>query len=83
VTRRIRETQNDPELRVWQGRYHDHIIRTETALNHIREYIIHNPARWRKGNYSGVAKAGMNGVPKKASTSAENMDSPCLRAVER
>jgi hypothetical protein len=41
------------------------------------------PYSIKQSNYSGVAKAGMNGVPKKASTSAENMDSPCLRAVER
>jgi REP element-mobilizing transposase RayT len=53
VTRRIREAQNDPDLRVWQSRYHDHIIRTETALNHIREYIMYNPARWREDAFYG------------------------------
>jgi hypothetical protein len=46
VTRRIRETSREPERRVWQGRYHDHIIRSEADLNRIREYVLNNPARW-------------------------------------
>jgi putative transposase len=31
---------------VWQGRFYDHIVRTETSLNRLREYILQNPARW-------------------------------------
>lgn len=46
VTRRIREVYQEPELRLWQGRYHDHIIRSEVDLNRIREYVANNPARW-------------------------------------
>lgn len=46
VTRRIREVYQQPELRLLQGRYHDHIIRSEVDLNRIREYILTNPARW-------------------------------------
>lgn len=34
--------------KIWQGRYHDHIIRHEKVLNYIRDYVIHNPARWQK-----------------------------------
>jgi len=30
----------------WQSRFHDHIIRDETALNKIREYILLNPKLW-------------------------------------
>ena len=30
----------------WQPRFHDHIIRDETSLNKIREYIILNPELW-------------------------------------
>ena len=30
----------------WQRNYHDHIIRDETALQKIREYIAMNPAKW-------------------------------------
>ena len=44
VTARIRK--NIPNLRVWQGRYHDHIIRNEPALNYIRAYVAYNPQVW-------------------------------------
>jgi putative transposase len=36
----------------WKARFHDHIIRDERALEHIRDYIRNNPANWdptRKG----------------------------------
>lgn len=29
---------------VWQANYYEHIIRSETALQKIREYIVNNPA---------------------------------------
>jgi putative transposase len=45
VTAQIRQ-KNDSEIVVWQGRYHDHIIRNEADLNRIREYVMHNPALW-------------------------------------
>lgn len=47
VTRSVRQVLNQPYLKVWQSRYHDHIIRDEAALNKIREYILANPMRWR------------------------------------
>ncbi|MEW4922588.1 transposase [Algibacter sp. 2305UL17-15] len=31
----------------WQTRFYDHIIRDETALKNIRDYIINNPAKWQ------------------------------------
>jgi len=31
---------------VWQRNYHEHIIRNETDLARIREYIDNNPAQW-------------------------------------
>lgn len=46
VTRAERLCCNEPELRLWQTRYHDHIIRNEQDLDRIREYIVCNPARW-------------------------------------
>ena len=30
----------------WQSRYHDHIIRNWTEMNHIAQYIQHNPMKW-------------------------------------
>ncbi len=32
----------------WQPRFYDHIIRNETSLNKIREYIIKNPEMWER-----------------------------------
>jgi REP element-mobilizing transposase RayT len=46
VTARIRAQLGVDNLIVWQSRYHDHIIRDEAGLNHIRSYIENNPARW-------------------------------------
>jgi putative transposase len=44
VTKRLRDaTHNDT---VWQRSYYEHIIRHEESLNRIRQYILHNPARW-------------------------------------
>ena len=31
---------------VWQRNYYDHIIRNESSLDRIRQYIADNPARW-------------------------------------
>ena len=33
---------------IWQGRYHDHIVRNEKSLNKLREYVLDNPARWEE-----------------------------------
>jgi REP element-mobilizing transposase RayT len=44
-TKQIRE-MGFTEFR-WQNRFHDHIIRDEESLSRIRQYIIHNPAKWQ------------------------------------
>ena len=31
---------------VWQRNYYEHVIRDEISLHDIRNYIIHNPAKW-------------------------------------
>ena len=35
-------------MHVWQRNYYEHIIRKETELFEIREYIKLNPVRWKK-----------------------------------
>jgi putative transposase len=50
VTARIRE-MNKTDEKVWQGRYHDHIIRNEKSLNYIREYVANNPQRWEADTF--------------------------------
>lgn len=46
----IRRDKNDNwkpfNKRLWQRNYYEHIIRTETDLNKIREYIKTNPQMW-------------------------------------
>lgn len=37
--------------RLWQERFYDHIIRTERELEHIRNYVASNPARWNEDDY--------------------------------
>ncbi|HAO99202.1 MAG TPA: transposase [Fibrobacteres bacterium] len=47
TTRKINLLRGSPGEIVWQRRFHDHIIRNDTALNNIREYILKNPAKWQ------------------------------------
>jgi putative transposase len=52
VTRHSRNA--NPEYRditIWQGRFHDHIIRNEPDLNRIREYVQNNPALWEADTF--------------------------------
>lgn len=35
-----------PQHAVWQRNYYEHIIRNETELEKIREYIVNNPLNW-------------------------------------
>lgn len=39
--------------KLWQRNYWEHIIRNETELNHIREYIRNNPAQWESDRLYG------------------------------
>ena len=33
-------------IKLWQRSFYDHVIKNETDLNNIREYIVNNPVRW-------------------------------------
>jgi putative transposase len=46
TTIRINSVRLASGVPVWQGRFYEHIIRTEQSLNHIRQYIIGNPQQW-------------------------------------
>lgn len=46
VSRRSHELGSASEASVWQGRFHDKIIRNEVMLNAIRQYIEANPLNW-------------------------------------
>ncbi|MBN1981419.1 MAG: hypothetical protein JW795_07810 [Chitinivibrionales bacterium] len=42
----IYKFHNKPMGKLWQRNYYDHIIRDETSLYYIRNYIQENPMRW-------------------------------------
>ncbi|MBO9998083.1 MAG: transposase [Cyanobacteria bacterium SID2] len=46
TTRQINHLRNSPGGTIWQRNYYEHIIRNETALTQIRDYIATNPMRW-------------------------------------
>lgn len=35
-----------PGIKIWQRNYYEHIIRNESGLSRIRQYIIDNPLKW-------------------------------------
>jgi REP element-mobilizing transposase RayT len=46
VTKRINLLRGITAPPVWQRNYYEHIVRNETALNAIRQYIRQNPVKW-------------------------------------
>jgi len=46
ATLRINAARGTPGARVWQRNYYEHIVRSDSSLNRIRQYIADNPARW-------------------------------------
>ena len=55
VTRTVnaqRATRYQSPVKVWQGRFHDRIIRDEKELLDTRRYIIENPQNWQRDEYA-------------------------------
>ena len=46
TTKRINTMRGTPGASVWQRNYYEHVIRHESALDRIRQYIADNPAGW-------------------------------------
>jgi putative transposase len=46
TTQQINMTRKSPGMPVWQRNYYEHIVRHDSSLNRIREYILKNPGRW-------------------------------------
>lgn len=40
----------------WQERYHEHIIRDQGELSRISNYIINNPANWKRNKFMHETK---------------------------
>jgi REP element-mobilizing transposase RayT len=45
-TRKINKLRDNPGCPVWQRNYYEHVIRNETDLANIRQYIANNPLKW-------------------------------------
>jgi REP element-mobilizing transposase RayT len=45
-TKAVNAVSRQPNDRLWQRSYHEHVIRSEEAQNRIREYIENNPMKW-------------------------------------
>jgi hypothetical protein len=46
ATKRINKLRQTPGAKLWQRNYWEHIVRNESELNRIREYVQNNPAQW-------------------------------------
>jgi len=51
VTKRLRELSGNPDLKIWQRNYYEHIIRNEIDLQNVRQYISFNPLKWEIDDY--------------------------------
>lgn len=45
-THGINQLRSTQEMPVWQRNFYEHVIRGESSLREIREYIANNPAQW-------------------------------------
>lgn len=43
--------KNNHEYFRWHSKFHDHIIRNEAEYKRIKQYIINNPAKWRRDKF--------------------------------
>ncbi len=51
VTKQIKQINTNSLSTVWQRNYYEHIIRDESELDQIREYIANNPLKWQEDKY--------------------------------
>ena len=58
ATKRINAQRSTPSASVWQRNYYERVIRNESALNRIRQYIADNPARWWEDPENPAVAAG-------------------------
>ena len=61
-TKRINQLLGTPGKAMWQGRFHDHIIRNEESLNAVRQYIAENPAKWDEDRENPKLRRGNDAV---------------------
>ena len=60
-TKRINEVRETPGESVWQRNYYEHVIRNESDLNQIRQYILDNPGNWASDAENVNAEMSLRG----------------------
>jgi REP element-mobilizing transposase RayT len=55
TTKQINLMRGTPGIPFWQRNYWEHVIRTDQALNAIRQYVTDNPTRWPWDTYNPAA----------------------------
>lgn len=51
TTKRANKMDGVTGRKIWQIRFHDHVVRNEQDYKEIAEYIDNNPARWEQDRY--------------------------------
>ena len=51
TTKRVNTCLNTPGRRLWQPRFHEHIVRGEKDYEMIWQYIENNPVKWNEDAY--------------------------------
>jgi putative transposase len=55
--------QRSVASKIWQRNYWDHIIRNESELNRIRQYILDNPMQWEQDSLHANPVGANNDSP--------------------
>jgi len=50
TAKHINQIRKSSGKTLWQRNYYEHVVRNETELHSIREYIRNNPANWAEDN---------------------------------
>lgn len=56
--RRINEARGTVGIPVWQRNYYEHVIRDDSELLHVREYIHNNPIEWENDRENPARSEG-------------------------
>lgn len=62
--KRVNQIRGITGLPVWQRDYYEHIICSDTELDHVRQYIVNNTAKWDcKHGHAVSSKNGFQNPP--------------------
>ena len=62
-TNRINVMRQTPGLSLWQRNYYEHVVRSESELARVREYIVMNPTCWDEDSENPNQVGARRAVP--------------------